>query len=90
MNSRLTFLVSAVTTSITLGALAFCLPEAAAQNPQMEQKVAEIKQASAANKQALGRYTWQEQQVVKAVAAGMAARLAHVQMAVVLVVPVMC
>jgi hypothetical protein len=33
-----------------------------AQNPQLQQKLGEIKQASAANKAALARYTWQEQQ----------------------------
>jgi hypothetical protein len=64
MKTRLTFLVSVVVISAGVYALAFVLPEAAAQNPQMEQKVAEIKQASAVNKQALARYTWQEQQVI--------------------------
>ena len=64
MKSRLISVVSASTIFSTLCALAFCLPEAAAQNPQMEQKVTEIKQASAANKQALSRYTWQEQQAI--------------------------
>src|SRR5580658_9729927 len=33
-----------------------------AQNPEVQQKVAEIKTASAANKAALAHYTWQEQQ----------------------------
>jgi hypothetical protein len=33
-----------------------------AQNPELQQKVAEIKEASAANKMALAHYTWQEQQ----------------------------
>jgi hypothetical protein len=33
-----------------------------AQNPELQQRIAEIKQASAANKQALARYTWREQQ----------------------------
>ena len=64
MNTRLTFLASVVAIPLGVYALAFALPEAVAQNPQMEQKVAEIKQASAANKQALARYTWQEQQVI--------------------------
>jgi hypothetical protein len=64
MRTRLTSLVSIVAISAAVYALAFALPEAAAQNPQMAQKVAEIKQASAANKQALARYTWQEQQVI--------------------------
>jgi hypothetical protein len=33
-----------------------------AQNPEVQQKLAEVKAASAANKQALAHYTWQEQQ----------------------------
>jgi hypothetical protein len=33
-----------------------------AQNPELQQRLAEIKMASAANKQALAHYTWQEQQ----------------------------
>jgi hypothetical protein len=61
MKTRLMFLVSVVAVSVGVG---FALSDAAGQNPQMEQKVAEIKQASAANKQALARYTWQEQQVI--------------------------
>jgi hypothetical protein len=35
-----------------------------AQNPEMAQKLQEIKAASAANKAALAHYTWQEQQVI--------------------------
>jgi hypothetical protein len=35
-----------------------------AQNPELAQKVQEIKAASAANKAALAHYTWQEQQVI--------------------------
>ena len=42
-------------TVVCLGALA------GAQNPELQQKVAEIKEASAKNKQALAKYTWQEQ-----------------------------
>jgi hypothetical protein len=64
MKSRLTSLVFAVTISAAMYVLAFALPEASAQNPAMAQKVAEIKQAAAANKQALARYTWQEQQAI--------------------------
>jgi hypothetical protein len=33
-----------------------------AQNPQLQQRLAEVKMATAANKQALAHYTWQEQQ----------------------------
>ncbi len=35
-----------------------------AQNPELMQKVQEIKQASAANKLALSHFTWQEQQTI--------------------------
>ena len=35
-----------------------------AQNPELQQKVAQIKEASAANKAALARYNWQEQQTI--------------------------
>jgi hypothetical protein len=44
--------------------LGFFPHQATAQNQQMAQKLAAIKQASAANKRALAHYTWQEQQVV--------------------------
>jgi hypothetical protein len=37
---------------------------ASAQNPQLQERVAEIRQASAQNKQLLAQYTWQEQQTV--------------------------
>ena len=36
----------------------------AAQSPELQQKVAEIKQAAAANKQALAQYTWVEQDTI--------------------------
>lgn len=32
-----------------------------AQNPELQQKIAEVKEAAAANKQALAQYTWMEQ-----------------------------
>jgi hypothetical protein len=34
---------------------------ALAQNPELQQKIAEVKEAAAANKQALAQYTWVEQ-----------------------------
>jgi hypothetical protein len=37
---------------------------AVAQNPELQQKVAEIKQAAAMNKQALAQYTWVEQDTI--------------------------
>lgn len=35
-----------------------------AQNPELQQKLAEIKQSAAANKEALAHYTWQEQETI--------------------------
>ena len=37
-------------------------PGAVAQTPELHQKVAEVKQAAAENKEALSHYTWQQQQ----------------------------
>ena len=37
---------------------------AAAQNPQMQERVAQIKQSMAQNKQALAQYTWTEQRTI--------------------------
>jgi hypothetical protein len=36
----------------------------AAQNPEMQQKIAEVKEAAAKNKQALAQYTWVEQDTI--------------------------
>jgi hypothetical protein len=43
--------------------VAFIQP-AGTQNPEMQQKMQEIKQSQAANKQQLARYTWQETQTI--------------------------
>jgi hypothetical protein len=40
------------------------VPALLAQNPELQQKVAEVKEAMAANKQALAQYTWVEQVTV--------------------------
>jgi len=37
---------------------------AGAQNPQMQQRLAEVKESAAKNKQALAQYSWQEQQTI--------------------------
>lgn len=37
---------------------------AAAQNPELQERVSEVKQAAAANKQALAHYSWQQQQTI--------------------------
>src|SRR5512147_329141 len=46
---------------VVLWAGGFLDGPARAQNPQLQEKVAAIKQAAAANKQALAQYTWVEQ-----------------------------
>src|ERR1035441_2821850 len=53
-------LIAAIGSSMLLTAL----PRAEAQNPQIEEKVAAVKQAAAANKQALAHYGWQEQETI--------------------------
>jgi len=45
-------------------ALVFSASPIAAQSPALQARLAEINQASAANKQSLSHYTWQEQQTV--------------------------
>jgi hypothetical protein len=47
---------------IAVAALLFSALPFYAQNPDLQQRLAEIKQASSANKQALAHYTWQESQ----------------------------
>jgi hypothetical protein len=64
MKIRLTAVVSAGTISVALCAFAFNSSDAYGQNSPIGQKVAAIKQAAAINKQALARYTWQEQQAI--------------------------
>jgi len=44
--------------------LAAFIQPAGTQNPEMQQKVQEIKQSQAANKQQLAKYTWQETQTI--------------------------
>jgi 23S rRNA pseudoU1915 N3-methylase RlmH len=51
--------VFAIAVVMVVGALVV-----SAQNPELQQKVAEVKEAMAANKQALAQYTWQEQVTV--------------------------
>lgn len=52
-------------TTVAAAALGLAmLAVALAQNPQLQERVAEIRQASAQNKQLLAQYTWQEQQTV--------------------------
>src|ERR1035438_6073108 len=58
------FSAIALATAVCSSMLLTVGPPAAAQNPQVEEKLAAIKQSIAANKQALARYTWQEQETI--------------------------
>jgi hypothetical protein len=64
MKKHLTPLVSTVAISIAICASLFPVYEAAAQNAQMLKTITEIKSDASANKRALARYTWQEQQII--------------------------
>lgn len=68
MSIRLTTLRSFLANASLLAGwsvLAFLAsPRALPQNPQLQERVTEIKQAAALNKQALAQYTWQEQQTI--------------------------
>jgi len=55
---------TALLTGLSVGVLAISALQAIAQNPALQEKVAQIKQAAAANKAALSHYTWQEQQQI--------------------------
>jgi hypothetical protein len=50
-----------LTSLLVFGAFAGLVRTANAQNPEMQQRVAEIKEASAKNKQALMSYSWNQQ-----------------------------
>ena len=52
--------ISAVGAAVLLTAV----PRAAAQNPQVQEKLAAVKQSIAANKQATAQYTWQEVETI--------------------------
>jgi len=64
MKGHLTSTISAVTLATVACGLVFSLSNAYAQSPELVKKVDAVKQAAAANKQALASYTWQEQQVI--------------------------
>jgi hypothetical protein len=52
--------IAATIAAVTLAAVA----PAAAQNPQLQEKLAAVRQSIATNKQALAQYTWQELQTI--------------------------
>ncbi|HET7872962.1 MAG TPA: hypothetical protein VFL42_10665 [Terriglobales bacterium] len=62
---RLSFYVAGIAAAILVAA-AFAIPQLAAQggDPQMQQKIADLKVAAAQNKQAMTQYTWVQQETV--------------------------
>ncbi len=65
MHSMPCFLKTIVFSLGAVAALAMVIaPPSRAQSPDLQQHVAEIKQAMSLNKQVLAQYTWQEQQTV--------------------------
>lgn len=59
--------VGALGASLGVGILAastILVPSLKAQNPEMQQRVAEVKESMAVNKQLLAQYTWMEQDII--------------------------
>ena len=54
----------AISIAVAISFAAMAVPLLTAQSPQLQEKVAAIKEASMRNKQSLARYTWQEQQTI--------------------------
>jgi hypothetical protein len=54
----------ALITALAVSTLPGLVLQIRGQNPEMQQRLADIKQSSAANKQALARYMWNEQQTI--------------------------
>ena len=64
VNNRPGRFATLLSKTAVFGMLASSLIFIPAQNPQLQQRVQEIKQSTAANKQALAKYTWEEQQTI--------------------------
>ena len=64
MKVLVSHLFRATTIVLTTATLLTVAPRTVAQNPQVEEKLSEIKQSAAANKQALAKYRWQEQETI--------------------------
>jgi len=54
----------ALITALAVSTLPGSILQIGAQSPELQQRLADIKQSSAANKQALARYMWSEQQTI--------------------------
>jgi len=54
----------ALITALVVSTLPGSVPQLEAQNPELQKRLADIKESSAANKQKLARYAWTEQQTI--------------------------
>ena len=57
-------IVFASVAAVIVGFVSPFAPPVAAQNQQIQQRLAEVKESAAKNKQALSHYSWQEQQTI--------------------------
>jgi hypothetical protein len=62
-HKRMSMLLPVVAITVLSGVSLIQMP-AAAQSPEVQQRLAEVKESSARNKQALATYTWQEQDTI--------------------------
>lgn len=63
INRKSLIMLSALA-GVLIGLVPGRLPLAWAQNPQVQQRLAEVKESAAKNKEALSHYSWQEQQTI--------------------------
>lgn len=63
INQKSLIMLSALA-GVLIGLVPGRLPLAWAQNPQVQQRLAEVKESAAKNKEALSHYSWQEQQTI--------------------------
>jgi hypothetical protein len=63
-NTILTVFRNTLLLPLVLASCLLVIPAADAQSPELQERVAEIKQAVAKNKQSLGQYTWNELVVI--------------------------
>jgi hypothetical protein len=61
VNNRTTRIVLFAISTVSIALVSKSAPPPAAQNSELQQKVAEIKESSARNKQALAQYSWVEE-----------------------------
>lgn len=61
---RKSLIMLSAVAGVLIGLVPGRLPLAWAQNPQVQQRLAEVKESAAKNKEALSHYSWQEQQTI--------------------------